>query len=102
VRGTDEVDHGHAGGQPKRLDLGRRGHPGADLLLEVVEVVAEFFEAGVDATGARVGFGDLRAASDVEGEVGGGELDRLPVQQIPAASGEHTPYGTEPGGDVLT
>jgi hypothetical protein len=28
----------------------------------VVEVVAEFFEAGVDAAGARVGFGDLRAA----------------------------------------
>ena len=35
------------------------------------------------------------------GQVGGGELDRPAVEQIPAPPGEHPPHGTEPGGDVL-
>ncbi len=96
------MDDRHTGGQPERLHLGRRGHPGPDLLLEVVESVAQLFEAGVDATGSGVRFGDRRTASDVERQVGGGELHGPLVEQIPTPTSQHPPHRPEPGGDVLT
>ena len=100
--GADEVNNRYAGGEPERLDLGGRGHTGADLLVEVVEVVAEFFEAGVDAAGTRIGLSDLRPASNVERQIRGSELNRLPVQQIPPPTNKHPPHRTKPRGDVLT
>lgn len=74
------MDDGDAGCEPECPYLGRGGHPGADLLLEVVEVVAEFFEPGVDATG--VGFGDGRATG---------------VSELSTNANRHTASGLDSG-----
>lgn len=101
VGGADEMDDRHAGGQAQRPHLGGRGHPCPDLLVEAVEAVSELFEAGVDAAGPGVGFGDPGSPGDVDGQVGGGELDGPPVEQVPAPAGQHPPYGgSQADGDV--
>src|SRR6266567_639066 len=80
--------------------LGVMRHPRPHLFIEMVQGVAGFLKASVDAAGAGVSLSHGCAGGDVEGDVGDGRLDGLAVEEIATVPGHDLADASQPGGDV--
>lgn len=91
--------------EAKSLALLGRWHPRPDFLLEVIEMMGEFFRPRVDA--ARAGFGSARLgwAIGVSCARSNGRYDTAnstgrPVQQIPLTTSQHPARSAQSSRDV--